>query len=138
MAPPIISYGDEIDMVGLSARSSGGYAELMLLGENMLMPVPNGLSSDMAALTEPMAVAWHAIRRSEIKKRDVAIVIGCGPVGLATICGLNARGVKTIIASDFSMVRRSLAQKCGGRYCYRPGKGKSLCKLGRVWFYWRL
>ena len=34
-----------------------------------------------AALTEPMAVGWHAVRRGEIKKGDVAIVIGCGPVG---------------------------------------------------------
>ena len=34
---------------------------------------------DIAALTEPMAIALHAVRRSEIKKGDTAIVIGCGP-----------------------------------------------------------
>ena len=55
-----------------------------------------------ASLTEPMAIGWHAVRRGEVKKRDVAIVIGCGPVGLAVICMLKAQGVRTIVASDFS------------------------------------
>ena len=38
-----------------------------------------------ATLTEPLAIGWHAVQRSEITKKDVAIVIGCGPVGLAVI-----------------------------------------------------
>jgi threonine dehydrogenase-like Zn-dependent dehydrogenase len=63
----------------------------------MSFVVPNGLSLDIAALTEPMAVALHAVRRSEIGKRDAAVVIGCGPVGLAIICHLKARGVRTIV-----------------------------------------
>ena len=37
-----------------------------------------------------MSVALHAVRRSEVKKRDTAIVLGCGPVGLAVICQLKA------------------------------------------------
>ena len=51
--------------------------------ESLMFPVPNGLAPDVGALTEPMAVGRHAVRRGEIGKRDVAIVIGCGPVGLA-------------------------------------------------------
>ena len=74
-----------------------------------MMPVPNGLAPDVAALTEPMAVAWHAVRRGEVGKRDVAIVIGCGPVGLGVILMLKAKGVRTVVASDFSPGRRALA-----------------------------
>ena len=120
VAPPIVRWGTEIDMAGLSARSNGGYAEQMLLDELVLMPVPNGLSSDMAALSEPMAVAWHAVRRSEVKKKDVAVVIGCGPVGLGVIAILKARGVGTIIASDFSPGRRALAKACGADIVIDP------------------
>ena len=79
----------------------------------MTFVVPNGLDPATAALTEPMAVAYHAIRRSEISRKDVAIVLGCGPVGLAVICQLKARGVGTIVASDFSPGRRALALRCG-------------------------
>ena len=60
-----------------------------------------------------MAVGWHAVRRGEVGKRDVAIVIGCGPIGLAVICMLKAHGVRTVIASDFSPGRRALATACG-------------------------
>lgn len=120
VAPPIVRWGAEIDMAGLSARSNGGYAERMLLDELVLMPVPNGLSSDMAALSEPMAVAWHAVRRSEVKKKDVAVVIGCGPVGLGVIAILKARGVSTVIASDFSPGRRALAKACGADVVIDP------------------
>jgi threonine dehydrogenase-like Zn-dependent dehydrogenase len=120
VAQPILRVGEEIDMAGLSTRSTGAYAERMLLQESLLVPVPNGLSSDLAALTEPMAVGWHAVRRAEITRKDVAIVIGCGPVGLAVICLLRARGVKTIVASDFSAGRRALAQRCGADVVLDP------------------
>jgi threonine dehydrogenase-like Zn-dependent dehydrogenase len=121
-ALPMLRHGDEIDLIGLSPRSSGAYAERTVVEESMMVPVPNGLSADLAALTEPMAVAWHAVRRGEVGKKDVAIVIGCGPVALGVICVLKAAGVKTIIASDFSAGRRALAQKCGAHVVIDPAK----------------
>lgn len=120
VAQSLLRNGSEIDNPGLSTRATGAYAERMLLQEAVLVPVPNGLSSQMAALTEPMAVGWHAVRRSEIRNRDVAIVIGCGPVGLAVIAGLKARGVRTIVASDFSSARRQLATACGADVVIDP------------------
>lgn len=120
VAEPLLRRGAEIDMIGFSGRSQGAYAERMVIEESMMMPVPNGLSSDMAALTEPMAVAWHAVRRGEVKQSDVAIVIGCGPVGLGVVCMLKAAGVRTVIAADFSAGRRALAKKCGADIVLNP------------------
>jgi threonine dehydrogenase-like Zn-dependent dehydrogenase len=113
VAMPVRQQTDQIDMVGFSTRSAGAYAEYVLAEEKVMFPIPNGLSDNLAALTEPMAVAWHAVRRGEVPKNGVAVVIGCGPVGLAVICLLKARGVKTVIASDFSSGRRDLAKACG-------------------------
>lgn len=121
-AVPVIRHADGIDMVGLSTRSPGAYAERVVVEESMLMPVPNGLSSDLAALTEPMAVGWHAVRRGQVPKNGVAIVIGCGPVGLAVVCMLKAQGVKTVIASDFSAARRRLASQCGADIVVDPAE----------------
>ena len=120
VAQTLLRNGDDIDMAGLSARATGAYAERMLLQESTLVPVPNGLSPEMAAFTEPMAVGWHAVRRSDIAKKDVAIVIGCGPVGLAVVCLLKARGVRTVVASDFSARRRELARLCGADIVVDP------------------
>ena len=119
-ALPLLRHGEAIDLIGLSQRSSGAYAERVVVEESLMVPVPNGLSADLAALTEPMAVAWHAVRRGEVKKKDVAIVIGCGPVGLGVIAVLKAMGVQTIVASDFSPGRRALAQKCGADVVIDP------------------
>ncbi len=123
VAQPMLRIGNAIHLAGLSPIATGGFAERMLLQETALVEVPNGLSSEMAALTEPMAIAWHAVRRSEIKKGDVGIVIGCGPVGLAVICLLKAQGVERVVASDFSPGRRALAQQCGADVVIDPREG---------------
>jgi threonine dehydrogenase-like Zn-dependent dehydrogenase len=87
------------------------------------MDVPNGLAAETAALTEPMAVAWHAVRRSGVRQRETAVVIGCGPIGLAVILIFKARGVKKVVASDFSPGRRTLAERCGADVVIDPGAG---------------
>lgn len=117
---PLVRAHGGVQLTGLSPLAPGGYAERVLVEASMTFAVPNGLSADIAALTEPMAVALHAVRRSDIKKGDNAIVIGCGPVGLAVICQLKARGVATIIASDFSPARRDLARRCGADVVVDP------------------
>jgi threonine dehydrogenase-like Zn-dependent dehydrogenase len=110
---PMIRMGDAVQMTGLSAKAPGAYAERVLVQESLTMDVPNGLAPETAALTEPMAVAWHAVRRSGVRRKETAVVVGCGPIGLAVILMLKARGVRKVIASDFSPGRRALAEQCG-------------------------
>ena len=120
---PLVRRGREVDGIGLSAHAPGGYAERVVVQEALTLPVPNGLAPDVAALTEPMAVAWHAVRRGEVTRRDVAVVLGCGPVGLAVVAVLKARGVATVVASDYSPGRRALAKGCGADVVVDPAVG---------------
>ncbi|WP_405486869.1 zinc-binding dehydrogenase [Nocardia sp. NBC_00511] len=121
VAMPIVRQGRAPQLTGLSAAASGGYAEQVVVQESVTLAVPNGLSADHAALTEPMAVGWHAVRRSRIGKGQTAFVIGCGPIGLAVISMLKAAGVRTVVASDFSPRRRELATRCGADVVVDPG-----------------
>jgi len=130
VAPPLLRRGREIDMIGLSTHTTGAYAELMLVEEAMAMPVPNGLSAELAALTEPMAVAWRAVHRGDVSRRDVAVVVGCGPVGLSVIALLKSRGVEKIVASDYSPVRRRLAAACGAHVTVDPGEASPYAHWG--------
>jgi threonine dehydrogenase-like Zn-dependent dehydrogenase len=122
VALPLVRHGGAVHPIGLSPTAPGGYAERLLVEKSLAFPVPNGLPPDVATLTEPLAVSWHAVRRSEIKKRDVAVVIGCGPIGLGVILMLKARGVRHVIASDFSPGRRALAERCGADVVVDPGE----------------
>jgi threonine dehydrogenase-like Zn-dependent dehydrogenase len=117
---PIAIGADGLKTVGYSNDVPGGYAEQMVLSEAMLLEVPNGLPTEQAALTEPMAVGWHAVQKANITDDDVALVIGCGPVGLAVIAGLKIAGVSPIIASDFSPARRKLAETMGADIVLDP------------------
>ncbi|HEY0933048.1 MAG TPA: zinc-binding dehydrogenase [Trebonia sp.] len=121
VAVPLTRRAGGVHATGLSAAAPGGYAEQVTVEESLMFALPNGLPPRLAVLTEPLAVGWHAVRRAEVKKNDVAIVIGCGPVGLAVICMLKARGVAAVVASDFSPGRRKLAVACGADIVVDPG-----------------
>jgi threonine dehydrogenase-like Zn-dependent dehydrogenase len=130
VALPLVRGDEGVDAIGLSAHAPGGYAEQLIAQESMMLPVPNGLPADVAALTEPMAVAWHAVRRGEVGKRQVAVVIGCGPVGLGVILMLKASGVRTVVASDFSPGRRALASACGADVVVDPADDSPFATAG--------
>src|SRR4051794_13102356 len=130
VALPLVRGADGVDTVGLSVHAPGAYAEQVIAQESMMLPVPNGLNAGVAALTEPMAVALHAVRRGEVGKRQVAVVIGCGPVGLGVIIMLKARGVRTVVASDYSPGRRALAQACGADVIVDPAVGSPYTAAG--------
>jgi threonine dehydrogenase-like Zn-dependent dehydrogenase len=106
--------------LGYSNVYNGGYAELMVLNELLGMKVPTGLPAHMAALTEPLAVGVHAVAKSRITGGDAAVVLGCGPVGLACIAELRMRGIGPIVAADFSPKRRQLAEQLGADVVVDP------------------
>lgn len=120
---PVLLSPTGIEMIVYSNNTVGGYAEQMLLSAPLLLPVPNGLDAKRAALTEPMAVGLHAVNSSRITQGDTALVIGCGPIGIAIIAALRHRGVETIVASDFSPTRRALAATMGAHVLVDPGDG---------------
>jgi threonine dehydrogenase-like Zn-dependent dehydrogenase len=107
--------------IGYSNDHPGGYAEYMRLTESLLLPVPDTLATEHAALTEPMAVGIHAVNKARLAPEDGALVIGCGPVGLAVIAALRLTAVRPIVAADFSPRRRALAKALGADVVVDPG-----------------
>ena len=112
--------------IGFSNDYPGGYAELMVINELMGIKVPNGLSVDLAALTEPLAVGVHAVAMSRITSGESAVVLGLGPVGLACIAELRMRGIGPIIAADFSPKRRALAELMGADAVVDPAETSAI------------
>ena len=112
--------------VGVTPGVPGAYSEYFLLEEALLLPVPDALPSEAAALVEPLAVGLHAVNHADPDQDEVVLVAGCGPIGLACISALKLRGVKTIIASDPLASRRDKAETYGATQTVDPGQQDEL------------
>ena len=120
---PVLLSPNRVDLMVYNNSVIGGYAERMLLSAPLLLTVPNGLDARHAALTEPLAVGLHAVNKSGVAQGDTALVIGCGPVGIAVVAALRTKGVEHIVAADFSPGRRELAQQMGAGETVDPANG---------------
>jgi threonine dehydrogenase-like Zn-dependent dehydrogenase len=119
-ALPVLLSTTGIEPIVYSNTTAGGYGERMLLSAALLNEIPNGLDPRHAALTEPMAVGLHAVNKSSIAPGDGALVLGCGPVGLAVIAALRTKGIEPIVATDFSPARRAIATTMGATEAVDP------------------
>lgn len=120
---PVLLSAKGVEPIVYSNSTIGGYAERMLLSAPLLLPIPNGLDFKHAALTEPMAVGLHAVNKSNIAPGETALVLGCGPIGVAIIASLRTKGIETIVASDFSPKRRELAIAMGAHQTLDAAQG---------------
>lgn len=120
---PVLLSAKGVEPIVYSNSTIGGYSERMLLSAPLLLPIPNGLDFKHAALTEPMAVGLHAVNKSNIAPGETALVLGCGPIGIAIVAALRSKGIETIVASDFSPKRRELATAMGAHQTLDPAQG---------------
>ena len=120
---PVLISGKHVEPIVYSNKTPGGYAERMLLSAPLLLRVPNGLDARQAALTEPMAVGLHAVNKSGVQPGETALVLGCGPIGIAVIAALRTRSVESIVAADFSLKRREVATTMGAHQTLDPAQG---------------
>jgi threonine dehydrogenase-like Zn-dependent dehydrogenase len=121
-----------VHTIGYSNDYPGGYGERMVLSELLMLPVPDSLSTEHAALTEPMAVGVHAVAKARLEAGDVPLVVGCGPVGLAVVAALRLRDVHPIVAADFSPARRALAERLGADVVVDPAREPAIAAWQRA------
>lgn len=120
---PILLAANGIEPIVYSNTTMGGYAEKMLLSAPLLLRIPDGVDPRHAALTEPMSVGLHAVNKSGIVPGESALVLGCGPIGIAIIAALRTAGVEDIAAADYSHARRDLATVMGAHRSLDPAEG---------------
>ena len=95
----------------------GAFAEYVSMPEANLVSVPQGVSLAKAALAEPLACGWHAVRLGLLSLqhyRDTALVLGGGAIGLGAALALKAQGLENVtIIEPNEMRRRFLIERAG-------------------------
>jgi threonine dehydrogenase-like Zn-dependent dehydrogenase len=129
---PIMVTSSGIHDLAYSNLHPCGYSDRMLLSALTTIEVPNGLTPTHAALTEPMAVGLHAVNHSGLGAGDGAVVVGCGPVGLAVVAALRLQGIAPIVAADLSPARRALAATMGADEVVDPSDETAFSAWTRV------
>jgi (R,R)-butanediol dehydrogenase/meso-butanediol dehydrogenase/diacetyl reductase len=102
----------------------GGYAEFVMCGERSLFKLPDNVSSREGALVEPLSVGLHGVNRATIKPGTGCVVMGAGPIGLATLTWCKAKGASPIIVSELAAGRADLALKLGATEVVNPAQHK--------------
>ena len=101
-----------------SGGPEGAFTEELLVREarlgDSLLPIPEGVPYDIAAMCEPLAVAMHGVNRSGVKAGDKLVVFGCGPIGLGMVMWAVDRGCN-VIALDLAEERLVRARALGAQ-----------------------
>lgn len=101
----------QLRLIGIDLH--GGFAEYVAVPFDRLHLIPDALPDATATLAEPLAVAVHTVRKSNLKVGDDVVILGAGPIGL--LIGLIAKraGANQVIISDISPYRIAKAQDLG-------------------------
>lgn len=97
----------------LGSRSDGAFSEYVVAPLKNLIRVPDNVSLEEAAMTEPAAVALHAVRRARVRLGDSVAVFGLGPIGLMTAQWLQAHGAMKILLFDVLDEKLKVARELG-------------------------
>jgi (R,R)-butanediol dehydrogenase/meso-butanediol dehydrogenase/diacetyl reductase len=107
--------------VGLGA-SPGAYAEYVRIGAGSGYKLPANVSFQEGAMVEPLAVGLHAVDMAKMPRGATVLIIGAGPVGLATMLWAKFLGARHVIVSERAEVRRQMAAKFGATDAIDPGQ----------------
>jgi L-iditol 2-dehydrogenase len=107
-----------------SSLVNGAFAEYIRVPENVVRwnthQIPDSLSFQTAALTEPLACVVHGIEEANIQLGDNVAIIGAGPIGQMLIMLAKKSGASNVIVSDLAELRRDMALRAGANVVINP------------------
>ena len=101
-------------------RRHGAFAEYVVVPDHICYPLPEGLSYEEAAMTEPAGVAAHALRMGNPSLGESTAVVGSGLIGLTLIQILHSAGAGIIVALDTDEMRRQKSLEAGADIALDP------------------
>lgn len=119
-----------------SGGPEGAFVDELLVREaevgTNLLPIPDGVSFDVAAMCEPLAVALHGVSRAEVAPGDRVVLYGCGPIGLGMVLWLVDRGIEDIVVLDLADERLERAKALGARAVINPSREDARSRIGEL------
>ncbi len=106
--------------------ADGGMSEFMKLPQTARVHrIPPSISTDDAAIIEPLACAIHTVQRGDIQLDDVVVIAGAGPIGLMMVQVAHLKTPKKLVVIDPVAERRALATSFGADVVIDPTEGRA-------------
>ena len=104
--------------LGLSLTSPGALAPKISIRPDMVLKVPDSISDEEVAMTEPTAVGLHAVNLANIKIGDKVLIIGAGIIGLVSAMFAKKAGASNVVISEANIARaeKAVALKVADKY----------------------
>jgi L-iditol 2-dehydrogenase len=102
-----------VERQGMGMHFDGAYADLMVVPEELVVPLPDTLSYEEGALIEPLAVAMHAVNITPFSSMGFVVVVGAGPIGLLTLLAARLSGAGPVVVTDRNRHRLEVARRLG-------------------------
>ncbi|OFW60106.1 MAG: hypothetical protein A2W01_11530 [Candidatus Solincola sediminis] len=119
--------------VGSNADVAGFISEMGVAHQSMLCKVPEGVSDENVALTEPFATTLHMVAANAIEPGETVLVFGCGAMGLCTIAGLKALHPEVrILAVEPDPFHSGVAHEMGADEVIPPGGKKFYRRIAEL------
>jgi (R,R)-butanediol dehydrogenase/meso-butanediol dehydrogenase/diacetyl reductase len=100
----------------------GAYAEYVLASAAETLRLPDSVPTHEGALVEPLAVGLHVVHAARVTAGNNVLILGAGPVGLATALWAHHVGAREVIVSDFVASRRELVSRFGATGVIDPSR----------------
>ena len=111
-----------LTFLGCPGQADGCLSEYIVMPETSCFKIPDSMSYDEAAISEPLAIGVYAVKLAE-KVKDAKIgILGFGPIGMSVLFAAVAKGVKTTFVTDKIDGRLAIAKGNGASWTANPDK----------------
>lgn len=116
--------------LGCPGQAAGCLSEYIVMPQTSCLPIPDGMTFDEAAISEPLSIGLYALNQSKpLTNADIGI-LGVGPVGMSVLLSAKAAGAGRIYVTDKLDYRLHIAESSGAFMAVNSGNGDAVKKLG--------
>ena len=117
--------------IGVGVNRPGSFAEYVCIPESNVVPIPDNIPDEIAAIFDPFGNAVHTTLTFDLLGEDV-LITGAGPIGIMGALVAQKAGARKVVITDLSPYRIELARKMGIRHVVNAGTEKLTDVMARI------
>jgi len=119
----------ELRFLGCPGQVEGCLSDYVVMPEACCYPIPDSMSFDEAAISEPLAIGVYAVKQSVPMAGASVAILGVGPIGLSVLLPARTQGAKEVFVTDKIDRRRDLAVEAGADWGGNPDREDVVAKM---------